>query len=286
MPLPWTGVPPGPHDVGLVVCDMDGTLLTSDDAIPDAFWPLLERLRERGATFVPASGRQYATLARSFASAEADLAYVAENGSLVVHDGEVVSKTTVEPELVRQVTAALRAAPDAPDLGVVVCGVESAYIERRDPAFVTETEKYYARLQVVDDLTAMRDEVLKIAVFVFGEAERLAATTFAPIARTHQVVVSGVNWIDIMHAEVDKGRAVRALQAALGVPPERTVVFADYLNDLEMLDAAAWSFAMANGHPAVRERARYLAPSNDEHGVVTVLRRLLGERPDADASSV
>src|SRR5690606_21705967 len=168
MPLPWTGVPPGPHDVGLVVCDMDGTLLTSDDAIPDAFWPLLERLRERGATFVPASGRQYATLARSFASAEADLAYVAENGSLVVHDGEVVSKTTVEPELVRQVTAALRAAPDAPDLAVVVCGVESAYIERRDPAFVTETEKYYARLQVVDDLTAMRDEVLKIAVFVFG----------------------------------------------------------------------------------------------------------------------
>src|SRR5690606_37357080 len=143
---------------------------------------------------------------------------------------------------------------------------------------------YYARLQVVDDLTAMRDEVLKIAVFVFGEAERLAATTFAPIARTHQVVVSGVNWIDIMHAEVDKGRAVRALQAALGVPPERTVVFADYLNDLEMLDAEAWSFAMANAHPAVRERARYLAPSNDEHGVVTVLRRLLGERPDADAS--
>lgn len=275
-PLPRSEVPRGPHDVGLVVCDMDGTLLTSEDAVPDSFWPLLELLSERGATFVPASGRQYATLARTFERASADLAYIAENGSLVVHDGEVVSKTTVERGLVRQVTEAARALGDRVDLGVVVCGVDSAYIERSDPGFVAETEKYYARLELVDDLAAVRDEVLKVAVFVLGEAEELASTAFAPVAEGHRVVVSGANWIDIMHRDVNKGRAVMSLQRALGVTPERTVVFADYLNDLEMLDAARWSFAMENAHPDVRARARYLAPSNDEHGVVTVLRRLLG----------
>ncbi len=275
-PLPWSDIPPGPHDVGLVVCDMDGTLLTSADAVPDTFWPLLDLLNERGATFVPASGRQYATLARTFERAPADLAYVAENGSLVVHGGEVVSKTTVGPSLVRQVTEAARGLDGQADLGLVVCGVESAYIERRDPGFVTETEKYYARLELVDDLMEVEDEVLKVAVFVFGEAEELASTTFAPVAAGHQVVVSGANWIDIMNREVNKGRAVRALQSALGVTPERTVVFADYLNDLEMLEAARWSFAMENAHPDVQARARYLAPSNDEHGVVTVLSHLLG----------
>src|SRR5690606_16935939 len=121
-PLPWSEIPPGPHDVGLVVCDMDGTLLTDHDAVPDSFWPLLELLNERGATFVPASGRQYATLARTFERASADLAYVAENGSLVVHGGEVVSKTTVEPDLVRQVSQAARGLGDQVDLGLVVCG--------------------------------------------------------------------------------------------------------------------------------------------------------------------
>lgn len=33
---------------------------------------------------------------------------------------------------------------------------------------------------------------------------------------------------------------------------------------------------MANAHPQVRERAAYIAPSNDELGVETVLRHLLG----------
>lgn len=276
MPLPWNDIPPGPHDLGLVVCDMDGTLLTSDDEVPDPLWPLLRILHERGAAFVPASGRQYATLARSFEGAPGDISYVAENGSVVVQGGEVVSKTTVDMRLVEQVVDLLRGHGAGTDLGVVVCGVESAYIQRRDPTFVNETEKYYARLEVVDDLTAVHDEILKVALFLRGEAEELAATTFAPLAEEYQVVVSGSNWIDIMHRHVNKGRAVKALQAALDVTPERTAAFADYLNDLEMLDQAHWSFAMANAHPDVKRRARYLAPSNDEHGVVTVLRRLLG----------
>ncbi len=192
----------------------------------------------------------------------------------MLHGGEVISKTTVDSDLVQRVVAATRLTEA--DLGLVVCGVNSTYIERRDPSFVRETERYYARLEVVNDLTLVRDEVLKLAVFVFGPAEPLVRTTFAPLAAGYQVVVSGANWIDIMNQSVNKGRAVRALQAALGVPKERTVVFADYLNDLEMLNTGRWSFAMTNPHPQIRERAAYLVPSNDEHGVITVLRHLLG----------
>ncbi len=221
--------------MGLVVCEMDGTLLTSDDEIPASFWPLLEVLRERGATFVPASRRQYATVTRSFADAPGDIAYVAENGDLVAHRGEVVSKTTVDAALVARMVAATRRSEA--DVGLVLCGVKSAYVERRDPSFVRETKKYYARLEVADDLTHVQDETLKLAVYVFGPAEPLARTTFAPLAEGYQLVVSGAKWKDIMDRDVNKGRAVRELQAALGVLAERTVVFAKYLNDLEMLDA-------------------------------------------------
>lgn len=34
--------------------------------------------------------------------------------------------------------------------------------------------------------------------------------------------------------------------------------------------------AIANAHPLVGARAAYLAPSNDEYGVVLMLRHLLG----------
>ena len=49
--------------------------------------------------------------------------------------------------------------------------------------------------------------------------------------------------------------------------PEQTAVFGDYLNDLELYDRAELSFAMANAHPRVLARARYIAPANDEGGV-------------------
>jgi hydroxymethylpyrimidine pyrophosphatase-like HAD family hydrolase len=57
------------------------------------------------------------------------------------------------------------------------------------------------------------------------------------------------------------------------------MVFGDYLNDLEMLDAAEWSFAMANAHPEVIGRARYLAASNNEHGVLRAVGRVMGLTP-------
>ncbi len=74
---------------------------------------------------------------------------------------------------------------------------------------------------------------------------------------------------------MSKGTAVELIQADLGVTPAQTVVFGDYLNDLEMMRLAHWSFAMENAHPAVLEAARYTAPSHRDHGVVRTLAELL-----------
>src|SRR5690606_22138375 len=139
-------------------------------------------------TFVPASGRQHATLARMFAGT-AD-SFIAENGNLVVHEGRVLSTMGVDRDTVLHVIDLARSSTEA-DVGIVVCGVESAYIERRDPAFVAEAEKYYARLEVVEDLEAVDDEILKVAVFDFVDAARAAATMLRQLAASHQVVVSG-----------------------------------------------------------------------------------------------
>ena len=89
------------------------------------------------------------------------------------------------------------------------------------------------------------------------------------------MVVSGKLWVDIMNIETDKKQGVEALQRVLGVTPAQTAVFGDYLNDLQMLDAGGWSFAMANAHPDLKRAARYIAPANTEHGVLQVVRRLV-----------
>jgi hydroxymethylpyrimidine pyrophosphatase-like HAD family hydrolase len=127
----------------------------------------------------------------------------------------------------------------------------------------------------VTDASAVDDDVVKVALFDFGPAERTTAPALAPFAGTHQVVVSGEHWVDVMNPTANKGAALRRLQRDLGITPAQTLVFGDYLNDLEMLDAAEWSFAMANAHPEVIRRARHVAPSNNDNGVLRTIGRLL-----------
>ena len=79
-----------------------------------------------------------------------------------------------------------------------------------------------------------------------------------------------------MDSRVNKGLAVRALQKALGISPQQTAVFGDFLNDLEMMSEATYSYAVANADPRVKAAANYQAPANTEHGVVTVIKQLLG----------
>ncbi|MER5294317.1 Cof-type HAD-IIB family hydrolase [Streptomyces pharetrae] len=266
-----------PADIRLVVTDMDGTLLDDDKRAPAGLWEVLEQLRERGVLFSPASGRQYATLAREFAPAAQGMVFIAENGTYVVRDGVEISSDPLDPAVVAEIVAAVRRlSAGRADVGAVVCGKKSAYVERTDPAFLAEVRRYYVENRIVDDVTAVDDDILKVALYDFGSAERTTAPALAAFAGTHQVVVSGEHWVDVMNRTADKGAAVRRLQRELGITPAQTMVFGDYLNDLQMMDTAEWSFAMANAHPEVIRRARHLAPSNNDDGVLRTIRRVLG----------
>lgn len=275
--LTTPGLPAGNADIRLVVTDMDGTLLDDDKRIPEGLWPMLAELRRRGVLFSPASGRQYATLARQFAEVADGMVFIAENGTYVVRDGVELSSDPLDGQVVASLARTVRRlVADGVDVGAVVCGKRSAYVERADEAFLAEVRRYYVEHRIVEDVTAVDDEVIKVALFDFGPAERTTAPALAAFGGTHQVVVSGEHWVDVMNRTANKGTALRALQRELGITPAQTMVFGDYLNDLEMLDAADWSFAMAGAHPEVVRRARHLAPSNNDNGVLRTIARVLG----------
>lgn len=272
------GFDPRP-DIRLIAADMDGTLLDDEHELHDHFWPLVEELHARGIMFSPASGRQYFNLLARFEDIAHDVVFIAENGTFVVHQGRELSSSCLEPAGVRGLVDAVRGlAAEGVDLGAVVCGKRSAYIERHDDAFRAEVDEYYAELAVVDSLKGVEDDVLKVAVYDFGSAERTTAPGLERFARTHRVVVSGKHWVDVMNPDANKGAAIRTIQAAFGITPAQTMVFGDFLNDLEMMDAADYSFAMQNAHPQLRDRARFVAPPNSENGVVRAISAVLGLR--------
>jgi hydroxymethylpyrimidine pyrophosphatase-like HAD family hydrolase len=50
------------------------------------------------------------------------------------------------------------------------------------------------------------------------------------------------------------------------------MAFGDYFNDVEMLNEAYFSYAMANAPEGVKEHARFIAKSNIENGVVNAIK--------------
>lgn len=261
-------------DIRLIATDMDGTLVDDEKQIHDELWPLVDELFARGITFCPASGRQYENLRRQFEDVAGELVFVAENGTYVVARGREISSDGLALDVARRLVRRVRGIPGA---GAVLCGKRSAYVERRDPPFLDEVSHYYANLEVVPDLLEVEgDDVLKVTVYDFVSAETNAFPRLEDFAPAHKVVVSGPHWVDVTSPTANKGAAVRDVQRALGVTPDQTMAFGDFLNDLEMMDAATWSFAMANAHPLLKERARYVAPANSANGVVRTIRAVLG----------
>lgn len=273
-------------DLRLAAVDMDGTLLDDDKNFPPGMDELLDLMDARGVTFAPASGRQVWTLIDMFPD-RPGMTVIGENGGIVMRDGVEVSSHPVDAPTVREVIRLVRDAtsgPDGIDGGLVMCGKQFAYVERTDEGFVEGVMPYYHRTKRVEDQNAIidaieagqiDDAIVKLAVYVIGPVEPLAQATLANFADTHQYAISGANWADLQIRGVDKGSAVRDLQRFLGVERAQTAVFGDAGNDLSMMSEGDLSFAMANASADVVEAARFVAPSNNEAGVIQVLRALL-----------
>ena len=234
-------------------------------------------MRAAGIVFAPASGRQLANLRAVLGAAVEDSPLIAENGSFVVHGSEEVHSDTISAQDAEVAITTTRNLVDSGyDVGAVVACKHCAYIERSDAAFLQQAGLYYEALEIVEDLTAIAlDEALKVAVFDFDDVENGSSQALTAAVPHVQTVVSGLHWTDMMSAQVSKGRALSALQARLGVLPEQTAVFGDYLNDLDLYNHADLGFAMRNAHPGIHAAAAYTAPANTEDGVLRTVEELL-----------
>lgn len=263
--------------IKLVACDMDGTLLDSQKRLPADFPQVMTALKERGVCFAVASGRQYAALRRDFEAYLEDMMFICENGALVMQRDERLLIDPVDPrELYRIVTAA----KDLRGVYPVVCRAEMALIEKTaSPEFIRNTCMYYPSVQVVDDLTEYCNlgDVCKVAFYDEYDAQTHELPELqSKLEPELSIILSGEHWVDVMKHGVTKGGAMRGVQKKLGITPEECMAFGDYLNDCELLQSVGESYAMENAHPRLKEMARHIAPSNDEDGVMRVIRREFG----------
>ena len=262
-----------PNKIQFIAADMDGTLLNDNGQLDPEFFNVYRELEKKDIIFATASGRQYYSLCETFSSVKDTMMFIAENGTLVMYKGKELYSCTMDSDVVADIIRVTRGIPFA---HIVLCGKKSAYIETRDTQALDEIKKYYHRCHYVDDLLTVDDEFIKVAICHFSGSEKNLYPVIDPkFGLDSKVVISAKHWLDVMNIEASKGCAIAHLRQCLGFTFEQTMSFGDYFNDIEMLKESYYSYAMENAHPEVKQHARFLAPSNQHSGVVTIINEYL-----------
>lgn len=258
--------------IKLVAADMDGTLLDSSKQLPRDFMTWVENHPD--IKTVIASGRQYYTLLQSFRPIQDKLIYAAENGALVFEKGEIVYSNEMDKNDIKK---CLRLIEPIKGASPIICGAKAAYMKQAEERILREAEMYYARLELVEDLNeaARHDKIVKIAIFIDDKMAEPSMAHFAGLDAHLAAVLSGDSWIDIAGRSVNKGSAVAAVQEKYGIDRKESMAFGDYLNDVGLIKSCEESYCMENGHPDLKSLAKHTAASNDDDGVMKVLRQLL-----------
>ena len=253
---------------------MDGTLLNTHEEPSDLFFTQFETLQKLGVHFAAASGRQYNSIAHKLSPIKNEITIIGENGGVAMQKDELLHLQTMNSKSILEIIPALR---NVENIFVILCGQHSAYIESKDPKLINMFQEYYGTHEVVEDLTEVvkRVPILKIALYHPTSSEDYIYPQLKSFKDKFLLKISGKNWLDLSSPNSNKGVALKVVQGKMNITPEETVVFGDYLNDLEMLQCAYFSYAMQNAHSEVKKVARFETDSNNDLGVEKVIAQII-----------
>lgn len=260
-------------DVRLIALDLDGTLLNPKNQVSDEDAAAVREAVAAGATVVFATSRWHQAARRTALELGLD-------GYIISHNGALVRSCDGSRELMHyRIDLAL-----ARELAGHIDSVDGdAYLTVDDRTFVRSSRpRDPARLPADQALCNSLADSLGAAPTAFllfgrdavrGTVERFREHHGRGLNLAEGFSDAFPDYLNIVHAEADKGRALTALAVHLGIPLEATLAVGDAGPDIAMIEVAGVGIAMGNAADAVKAAAREVAPSNSAAGVAWAIRK-------------
>ena len=259
--------------IKMIVTDMDGTLLDDDKNINKEFHKVYTALREKGIKFVVASGRHYSEMHKYFKPKYDDMIYVAENGGLIIYEDKEIFSSPMDMDYVFKIA---EDAMEIEGVDIILSGEENLYLYNFRNKPIEDLRDFYFNFKVLDNPSDLKEKIYKVSIYNENGSDFLAhKLIYDNWADKLNVVSSSLVWTDIHNKGVNKGLAVNVLKDKFNIKDEEIMVFGDYNNDIEMLELAHHSYAMENASEEIKSIANFMAKSNNENGVLEVIKRIV-----------
>ncbi len=260
----------------LIASDMDGTLLRSDETVSAQTRAELDRWREDGVPVVLATGRPPRWMA-GIRDVLGSGTAICCNGAVLLDlaELEVLEEFPVEPTVLQEVTATLRASEPS-----TWFAVEYGDQFRHEPVYRPRWDVNAPGVEVA----TLEEMVSRPVAKLLARHESMPRDAF--VALVEEVVgdratvtnSSAEALAEISARGVTKATGLARVAGDLGLGPADVVYFGDMPNDVAAFDwvreGGGRAVAMAHAHPEVLAAATDVTGTNDQDGVAAFLASL------------
>lgn len=283
-----------PDGIGLVVFDLDGTVLNHGFEISARVLDAFDAARERGCVLAVSSGRPACMVPREIRRLPSVEYLITVNGANVRRDGveAPLYHRPMARELVREVIDQARPFDPGwslflPDRAAFewkgfsyLLGDATRKVTPRDVGrrFIRAFAGIKNVRSIENVLAHTTQPVDKLGCSFPGPELCDKAWASLDARGDLEIARMGVRELEITAAGVTKGGAVAWLAEELGVGRSRTVAFGDSGNDLSMVDAVGCFVAMGNATDEVKAAADDITATIDDDGVAVWLEEAMDGR--------
>lgn len=262
---------------GIIALDLDGTLLNSDKQLSQRNLAALIAADSAGYEIVPTTGRFYNAIPDVIRNLPFVKYAITINGAAVedLRANKIIYRAEIPLVQAIEIMGMLDKWPVIYD-----CYMGNAAWATGD--FKNHTDEMIQNHHFRKMFRELRHSVPELKAFVKSQEkdiQKIQFFTYNPIVRLHLMAEIPLMFADVYtsnsvpdnveinQTRANKGEALLALAAHIGVPAENTIAFGDGTNDLTMIKMAGLGIAMENAVPELKEVADWVTTSCDEDGV-------------------
>ena len=262
-------------EIKLIVSDIDGTLLTSENELN----PLTEEairavINDNRCDFTLSTGRAFPLTLPMAAYFKLKIPFIYSSGAIYdPRDNRVISAPPIKPIQIEKVEKIAEKFM----VGMITHTKTGMFCRVNDKDWETITSLEWMKGERVDHARRIEDVKIDvqgeiIRLDIFAEVDWLAAIwqeVNESIPDVHAIKMK--RSIEISHDGMHKGTALITMSQLLGIPLKNIMAVGDSLNDIPLLQAAGYGVAMGTAPDALKEIADAIVPSSDENGLVKAL---------------
>lgn len=264
----------------MVVTDLDGTLLNSDQRVSREDFDTLVSLGKQGIIRVIATGRSPYSFQKVIPS-EFPLDYLVFSsgaGIMDYHSREILYSMNLPEKIVHSIALRLR------DLGItfkVLAPVPEnhhyVYYQNGEmhPDFIRRMENYRGFEKPISFDPPNFGEACQFLIILPPEPARFeelkALFSGVKVIRATSPIDHQSIWMEIYHEDISKGHAVEYICRLHKVRQSEVMGIGNDYNDIDLLGFAGRPFVVSNAPPELRSRYRQVG-SNNESGFSMAVR--------------